>query len=170
MATETEVMRYPSFGNLILGLLLAIVILAGCAELPVSIRAPYSAAPPSYSAPWRPPPAVAANRAPSAGRPQDTVPVDSSAVYGLADLIDFAHRTNPETRRAWEEARAAAAQVARAEAAYYPTLFFMASRRHLAGRRRCRARWHVHDRGAGHQPTTAAQLDLARFRPPRLQC
>jgi len=55
-----------------------------------------------------------------------TVSVDPDAVYGLADLIDFAHRTNPETRRAWEEARAAAAQVARAEAAYYPTLFFMA--------------------------------------------
>jgi len=48
-------------------------------------------------------------------------------VYGLADLIDFAHRTNPETQRAWEEARAAAAQAARAEAAYYPTLFAMAA-------------------------------------------
>jgi len=47
-------------------------------------------------------------------------------VYGLADLIDFAHRTNPETRQAWEQARAAAAQAARAEAAYYPTLFAMA--------------------------------------------
>jgi len=47
-------------------------------------------------------------------------------VYGLADLIDFAHRTNPETRLVWEQARAAAAQAARAEAAYYPTLFAMA--------------------------------------------
>ena len=52
--------------------------------------------------------------------------IDPEAVYGLADLIDFAHRTNPETRRAWEEARAAAAQAARLEAAYYPTLFAMA--------------------------------------------
>ena len=52
--------------------------------------------------------------------------MDPNVVYGLADLIDFAHRTNPETRRAWEEARAAAAQVARAEAAYYPTLFLLA--------------------------------------------
>ena len=56
-----------------------------------------------------------------------SVPVDPSALYGLADLIDFAHRANPDTRRAWEEARAAAAQVGRAEAAYYPTLFFMAA-------------------------------------------
>jgi outer membrane protein len=108
-------------------LLLAIVILTGCAELPVPIRAPYAAAPLSYSAPWRPPLAVAANPAQMVAARTGAVPVDPSAVYGLADLIDFAHRTNPETRRAWEEARAAAAQVGRAEAAYYPTLFLMAA-------------------------------------------
>src|SRR5262249_4006692 len=50
------------------------------------------------------------------------VRIDPARVYGLADLIDFAHRTNPATRQAWEQARAAAAGVARAEAAYYPTL------------------------------------------------
>ena len=94
--------------------------------MPVSIRAPYSAASPSYSTPWQPPPTVTVNRAQVAAGRGTPVPVDPDAVYGLADLIDFAHRTNPETRRAWEEARAAAAQVARAEAAYYPTLFFMA--------------------------------------------
>jgi outer membrane protein len=53
------------------------------------------------------------------------VPVDPDAVYGLADLIDFAHRTNPATRRAWEEARAAAAQVAR-RGGILPHAFFMA--------------------------------------------
>ena len=99
--------------------------LVGCAELPVSTRAPYAAAPPSSSAPWVPPAGV------TAGRPRTLAtyetPLDREAVYGLADLIDFAHRTNPETRRAWEEARAAAAQAARAEAAYYPTLFAMAT-------------------------------------------
>jgi len=126
MATETEVIRYPSFGDLIFRLLLGIVILAGCAELPVPIRAPYSAAPPSYSAPWQPPPAIATNGPQGLAGRGTPVPVDASAVYGLADLIDFAHRANPETRRAWEEARAAAAQVARVEAEYYPTLFFMA--------------------------------------------
>jgi len=52
--------RYRSFGNLVVGFLLAIVILGGCVELPVSARAPYTAAPPSYSAPWQPPPAVMA--------------------------------------------------------------------------------------------------------------
>jgi outer membrane protein TolC len=55
------------------------------------------------------------------------VDVDPDALYGLADLIDFAHRANPETRRAWEEARTVAAQAGRAEAAYYPTLFLMAA-------------------------------------------
>jgi len=127
MATETEVIRYPSFHDLILGFLLAIVIVAGCAELPVPIRAPYSAAPLSYSAPWRPPPAVAVNPSQIVAGPTLAAPIDSSAVYGLADLIDFAHRSNPETRRLWEQARAAAAQVGRAEAAYYPTLFLMAA-------------------------------------------
>ena len=119
--------RYPSFGNLLPKRLLAILILAGCAELPVPIRAPYSAAPPSYSAPWQPPPAIATNGPQGLAGRGTPVPVDASAVYGLADLIDFAHRANPETRRAWEEARAAAAQVGRAEAAYYPTLFLMAA-------------------------------------------
>jgi|RhiMetdeSRZDD1v2_1073273.scaffolds.fasta_scaffold311925_1 outer membrane protein len=119
--------QYLSFGNLLPELLLAIVILAGCAEMPVSIRAPYSAASPSYSTPWQPPPTVTVNRLQTVANRRTPVPVDPDAVYGLADLIDFAHRTNPETRRAWEEARAAAAQVARAEAAYYPTLFFMAA-------------------------------------------
>jgi hypothetical protein len=101
MATETEVIRYPSFGDLIFRLLLGIVILAGCAELPVPIRAPYSAAPPSYSAPWQPPPAIATNGPQGLAGRGTPVPVDASAVYGLADLIDFAHRANPETRRAW---------------------------------------------------------------------
>ena len=118
--------QYLSFGNLLPELLLAIVILAGCAEMPVSIRAPYSAASPSYSTPWQPPPTVTVNRLQTVANRRTPVPVDPDAVYGLADLIDFAHRTNPETRRAWEEARAAAAQVARAEAAYYPTLFLLA--------------------------------------------
>ena len=121
MATGTEAIHR------LFKLRLAILILAGCAELPVPIRAPYSAAPLSYSTPWRPPPAVAANPAQMVAARMGTVPVDPSAVYGLADLIDFAHRSNPETRRAWEEARAAAAQVGRAEAAYYPTLFLMAT-------------------------------------------
>jgi outer membrane protein len=138
MAPETEAIRrhgllpsvmHRDFASRmpVLGSLLAVVILAGCVELPVPTRAPYGAAPPSYLAPWQPPPAVTANRTQVLAGRGTPVPIDPSAVYGLADLIDFAHRANPETRRAWEEARAAAAQVGRAEAAYYPTLFFMAT-------------------------------------------
>ena len=106
-----------------LALLVVIGTLVGCAELPVPTRAPYTAAPRSSSTPWSASPGVA-------GRPRTVAALDTridrDTVYGLADLIDFAHRTNPETRLAWEQARAAAAQAARAEAAYYPTLFAMA--------------------------------------------
>jgi outer membrane protein TolC len=108
-------------------MLAAIALAAGCAELPVAVRDPYAAAPPASSAPWRPPPRATGERPLPLSSRSPSVPVDSRALYGLADLIDFAHRANPETRRAWEEARAAAAQVGRAEAAYYPTLFFMAA-------------------------------------------
>jgi outer membrane protein TolC len=41
-------------------------------------------------------------------------------------LIDLAERTSPETRAAWEEARAAAAAIGLAEAAYLPQLSFQA--------------------------------------------
>src|SRR4029453_16367025 len=112
------------------GLALVVVIgaLGGCAELPgpVPVRAPYAAAPRPSSTPWSPPRGVTTQRPRTLAGPETQV--DPQTVYGLADLIDFAHRTNPETRRAWEEARAAAAQAARAEAADYPTLFAMAPR------------------------------------------
>src|SRR5437773_2930502 len=99
--------------------------LAGCVELPVPTRTPYAAAPRSSSTPWSPPPAVTAQRPRTlAGR---ETRIDPQAVHGLAELMDFAHGTSPETQRAWEEARAAAAQAARAEAAYYPTLFALAA-------------------------------------------
>ena len=107
-----------------LALLVMIGTLSGCAELPVPTRAPYTAAPRSSSAPWQGPPRVAGDR--SRALASLGAPIDPDTVYGLADLIDFAHRANPETKGAWEEARAAAAQAARAEAAYYPTLFAMA--------------------------------------------
>jgi outer membrane protein len=42
--------------------------------------------------------------------------------YDLPGLIDLAQRTNPETRVAWETARAAAAEVGLAESAYLPQL------------------------------------------------
>jgi outer membrane protein len=47
--------------------------------------------------------------------------------YDLAALIDLAQRSNPETRFAWEAARAAAARLGLAEGAYYPVLAVLAS-------------------------------------------
>src|SRR5207248_238304 len=42
--------------------------------------------------------------------------------YNLAELIDIAQRSNPETRVAWERARQAAAAVGLTESTYYPYL------------------------------------------------
>ncbi len=46
--------------------------------------------------------------------------LDPRKTYNLADLIDVAQRSNPETRVAWERARMAAAAVGLTESAYYP--------------------------------------------------
>jgi outer membrane protein len=47
--------------------------------------------------------------------------------YTLAELIDLAQRTNPETRVAWERAQQAAAAVGLVESEYYPVLALSAS-------------------------------------------
>src|SRR2546430_12079056 len=46
--------------------------------------------------------------------------IDPRKTYNLAELIDIAQRSNPETRVAWERARQAAAAVGLTESAYYP--------------------------------------------------
>ncbi len=82
-------------------------------------------APPSSVRPWAPPalpryegelrqyqPTEAERRYYPAINPQKT--------YNLAELIDIAQRSNPETRVAWERARQAAAAVGLTESAYYP--------------------------------------------------
>ena len=60
--------------------------------------------------------------APRAGSEPEERAVDPTHRYGLADLIDLAQRRNPQTREAWEQARAAAAQVGLAESEYLPQL------------------------------------------------
>src|SRR6202023_653391 len=50
------------------------------------------------------------------------VSINPRKIYGLAELIDIAERSNPDTRVAWERARAAAAAVGLSESAYYPFL------------------------------------------------
>src|SRR2546423_545191 len=46
--------------------------------------------------------------------------IDPRKTYNLAELIDIAQRSNPDTRVAWERARMAAAAVGLTESAYYP--------------------------------------------------
>jgi hypothetical protein len=46
--------------------------------------------------------------------------IDPRKTYNLAELIDIAQRSNPETRVAWGRARMAAAAVGLTESAYYP--------------------------------------------------
>jgi outer membrane protein len=48
--------------------------------------------------------------------------IDSTRTYSLAELIDLAERHNPETRVAWERARAQAAALGLARSELYPTL------------------------------------------------
>jgi outer membrane protein TolC len=56
--------------------------------------------------------------APARGAPG----IDPAKTYELAELIDIAQRTNPDTRIAWERAREAAIAGGMAEAAYAPML------------------------------------------------
>src|SRR5882724_4797885 len=50
------------------------------------------------------------------------VSISPRKIYGLAELIDIAERSNPETRVAWERARQAASAVGLSESSYYPFL------------------------------------------------
>jgi outer membrane protein len=81
--------------------------------------------PPSPDQPWFPPgldkyetELAHGNQA----RRNEPIEIDPGKVYGLAELIDIAERSNPDTRVAWERARQAAAAVGLSESAYYPLL------------------------------------------------
>ncbi len=103
---------------------IATLIAAGCTGLPFSAAwDPYAAAPPAPAAPWRSTDGKKQPRLASLiDRLSADVQIDPDKVQGLADLIDLAQRLNPETRRTWEEARAAAARLGRTESAWFPAL------------------------------------------------
>src|SRR5580658_5083523 len=48
--------------------------------------------------------------------------VEPDKIYSLAELVDFAEEHNPETRVAWERARAQAAEFGVARSELYPTI------------------------------------------------
>ena len=101
----------------------------GCSTAPFQAAwNPFAAAPKEPSSPWR---GADGKKQPRLSALIDqlgaTVQIDPDKQYGLADLVDLAQRVNPETRRAWEEARAAAARLGQVEGAWFPTLVAMAA-------------------------------------------
>jgi outer membrane protein len=108
---------------------LATMLVTGCSSLPFSAGwDPFAAAPPSPTAPWR---AADGKKQPRLAALVDrlgaTVQIDPDKEHSLADLIDLAQRVNPETRRAWEEARAQAARLGQTEGGWLPTLAALAA-------------------------------------------
>ena len=81
--------------------------------------------PPSSVRPWAPPAlpryeGELRNYQPTEAERRYLPAIDPRKTYNLAELIDIAQRSNPETRVAWERARMAAAAVGLTESAYYP--------------------------------------------------
>jgi len=78
-------------------------------------------APPSPERQWLGPGEQQIKR--DAERFRDSNPsIDGAKIYSLVELIDFAQSHNPETRFAWERARAQAAALGVARSELYPTL------------------------------------------------
>src|SRR5262249_31339739 len=108
----------------ILGCAVALVsLLGGCAgyEQRPEIN-PDAFAPPKVGHEWAPSPAAGFNLASELGSVAQEPPVERGRKYALADLADLALSRNPETRRTWETARAAAAESGRTQAPYYPVM------------------------------------------------
>jgi outer membrane protein TolC len=89
---------------------------------------PNALAPPTATKSWPPeeaariPDGKATLEAFSARSISTTAAIQPGRIYDLPHLIDLAQQTNPETRAAWHETRAAAARLGIAEGAYLPTL------------------------------------------------
>ncbi len=58
----------------------------------------------------------------AAPRAATGAPLDPTKIYTLAELVNFAEQNNPETRVAWENAKARAADLGISESTLYPTL------------------------------------------------
>ena len=107
----------------IVPLLLAIAA-CGVQRPPPNIFAaadPSDLAPPAPDRSWVPSEPAAELRAPPAAwQATERVLPEPGRVYDLPSLVDVALRDNPDTRAAWEAARAAAARYGRALAPFYP--------------------------------------------------
>src|SRR5438105_733284 len=88
-------------------------------------RLPRNQPPPSPDKPWLPPelPKYEGELAGQRFRTFENgshISIDPRKIYNLAELIDIAEQSNPDTRVAWQRARQAAAAVGLTESAYYP--------------------------------------------------
>ena len=104
-------------------LALAAAALAGCSRFDRSAALnPYGDAPPSPAAPWAPPASQVEGQVEAPPPIPSTAPQAPGGLHDLPELIDLALQNNPDTRRLWQEARASAARLGRAEGAYLPTV------------------------------------------------
>lgn len=84
------------------------------------------AAPATPDRPWTSPDAQRI-RTLSAGVTQPPFALDSSKAYSLPELVDLAEQHNPQTRMAWERAKAQAASLGIARADWYPVVTALAT-------------------------------------------
>lgn len=106
------------------GLALAAVLLASGCGMPAVLEAwdPLPLAPEAPDRSWTPAEPATELRAPADAWQQTsgaTLPA-AQTTYDLPAVVDVALRNNPETRRAWEDSRAAAARYGRSLSTYYP--------------------------------------------------
>ena len=97
------------------------MILGACATHPLD--RPFEQAPPSARSFWKPPVTAASTPIPTSSAKQPALPPALDQQHlGLVDVLDVALGNNPVTRASWADARAAAAGLGSARAAYYPAV------------------------------------------------
>jgi outer membrane protein len=85
------------------------------------VRAHAQGSPPSSTSVYQPRGLQSLEQGPSA-RPREAVHLEAEKTYTLSDLIDVAELHNPETRVAWQQAKARADALGIARSAWYPTI------------------------------------------------
>ena len=111
-------------------LLGTLAVLSGCAS-DQDAKNGQPTAPPTASQAWnssdyQEPSSVSTTNANFAHQLGIPVTPDPDKTYDLVSLIDLAQQANPQTRIAWEQARAQAAQLGIADSDKYPMLAFLA--------------------------------------------
>jgi len=108
----------------ILGCVAALLgLLGGCAGYDQRPEInPDASAPPKVGREWAPQAAAGFDLASELGATAGEPLAERGKSYPLTALVDLALSRNPETRRTWETARAAAAELGRVQGPYYPLL------------------------------------------------